>query len=93
MTYVLMGIGIVVGLALGGYGGFRVGSAVVGRRRRFWLIVALLFVVATAILGQALHADAMWLAGLALGVLGGGVTGLKYGSDEQLRSLITPPGR
>ena len=93
MTYVLMGIGLLTGLAVGGLAGFKLGSAVTGRRTRFWIIAIALLVLSTVLLAQALRIDAMWLAGAALGALAGGLTGLKYGWDAELRSLISPPGR
>ena len=93
MTYLLMGVGIVVGLALGGLGGLKVGAVLTNRPVWFWVVVAALFVVAVLLTGQALTTGAMWLAGATLGVLAGGLTGLKYGRDVELRSLLTPPGR
>ncbi len=88
-----MGLGIVIGLAAGGFGGFKAGSALTGRPATFWAVVGLLFAVAVVTMTQALRADALWLAGTALGALAGGLTGLKYGRDVELRSLLTPPGR
>jgi hypothetical protein len=88
-----MGLGIVIGLAAGGFGGFKAGSALTSRPATFWVVVGLLFAVAVVTMTQALRTDALWLAGTALGALAGGLTGLKYGRDVELRSLLTPPGR
>jgi len=93
VTYVLMGLGIVVGLALGGLAGLKAGAALTRRPVWFWTVVGALFVVAILLTGRALSTGAMWLAGSALGGLTGGLTGLKYGRDTELRSLITPRGR
>jgi uncharacterized protein YcfJ len=93
VTYVLMGVGLVAGLAAGGFAGFKVGSRVTGRRARFWLIAVALLVGSTVVLAYALRIDAMWLTGTALGILAGGLTGLKYGWDAELRSLLSPLDR
>jgi hypothetical protein len=93
VTYVLIGLGIVVGLVLGFLAGLKAGAVLMHRPVWFWLGVGVLFVAAVLVTGEALLAGAMWMAGAALGVLTGGLTGLKYGRDAELRSLITPPGR
>ena len=93
MSYVILTFAGLVGLAVGAVAGFKIGSVIGGRRPTFWLLVALLFIVTTVAVAQATRTDALWLAAAALGVLAGGLTGLKYGSDAELRSLVTPRGR
>lgn len=93
VSYVIIVLGAVAGLVLGALGGLKLGMASSGHPARFWIAVALLFTATVVVTGQALIADAMWLAASALGVLAGGLTGLKYGRDAVLRSLVTPPGR
>ncbi len=93
MTYVVLAIAAVVGLAAGLAAGYKAGSALVGRRFWFWASVALLFVVSTAIVGAALLGDRLWLAVAMLGLLTGCLTGMKYGWDTELRTLLNRSGR
>lgn len=88
-----MALGIVAGLAAGGLLGLWAGMRL--SARPVWFVVAIVALFGATVAGMArgLSADALWLAGLSLGLLGGGLTGLKYGRDAELRSLLTPPGR
>jgi hypothetical protein len=83
----------VLGLGLGALGGYRAGSVFSARRARFWTAVALLFALCIGAAAWALARDATWIAGGSVGVLTGGLTGLKYGSDKELRKLLNPRGR
>jgi hypothetical protein len=93
VTYVLIGLGAVVGLGVGLILGLRVGTGLSARPKTFWMVIAALFAASIVVTGLALQAQMVWLAGMALGTLTGGLTGLKYGRDAELRSLVTRRGR
>jgi hypothetical protein len=93
VSYVLVALGALVGFGVGLILGLKTGSVLGERPKTFWVVVAALFVAAVVVAGLALQGEMVWVASMALGVLAGGLTGLKYGRDAVLRSLVTPPGR
>lgn len=93
MTYLVLVVAAVVGVLIGVVPGYKAGSSLAGRRLWFWVSVALVFALAIGVVGVALLAELQWLAVGTLGVLTGMITGMKYGWDSELRSLISRSGR
>jgi MFS family permease len=93
MAYVWMVLAGILGLALGGIVGFKIGERVSGRRTRFWLSIVAVMVVFTVAAWASARWGAMWATVGVLGGLTGSLTGMKYGASEELKSLVTRPGR
>lgn len=77
LLYIAAGV---VGIAVGAFGGFAAGRATRGSRAsRMWMVAAaiLLMGVALASWGQIAQLRPLW--SLAMGLIAGGLTGLKYG--------------
>ena len=69
----------VVGAGAGVWGGFRLGVRYGSPAWRYWLINGGALVVCLSACALGLALGARWFAVLALGVLAGSLTGLKYG--------------
>jgi len=83
-------VGIVLGLALGGLAGFALGERFRGRTRVYWTmnIVAVLGCAALDYVG--LVSGRYWLAYSAVGLMGGMITGLKYGYSDSIAMRSSP---
>lgn len=85
LMLVLTIVGVVAGLLGGGVGGYRLGRGVRGRRRAYWTLNVAV-VLGCAVLdfaGLVLGQDA--LAYSAVGLMGGLITGMKYGYVDSMR--------
>ena len=85
LMLVLTIAGVAAGLLGGGVGGYRLGRGVRGRRRTYWTLNVAV-VLGCAVLdfaGLALGQDA--LAYSAIGLMGGLITGMKYGYVDSMR--------
>lgn len=78
-------VGIMTGVAVGGLAGFWIGGRVRGQRRAYWAlnVVAVLACAAIDFAGLALGRP--WLAYSAVGLMGGLITGMKYGYSDAMR--------
>jgi hypothetical protein len=84
LDFALAFVGIAAGLAVGGLAGFRLGERFRGRRRAYW-VMNVAAVLGCAILDfVGLASGRQWLAYAALGLMGGLITGLKYGHSESI---------
>jgi len=75
---------VLVGLLGGIFGGLKVGELIRGRPRTYWLLngaAVLVFMVLDFI---GLATGQLWLALGAVGLMGGTITGLKYGYNESI---------
>jgi hypothetical protein len=81
LLYIAAGV---VGIAVGAFGGFAAGRATRGSRARLvWTAAAILLIgVALGSWGQIAQLRPMW--SLAMGLIAGGLTGLKYGRGGAL---------
>ncbi len=93
MSYLWLGLGLLIGLALGGLVGFKIGSAWKRFGFRFWAFVVALFAAAVVSIAYGIRSETMLVTGVALGGLTGGLTGLKYGGDEDLKRLLSRSAR
>jgi hypothetical protein len=83
--------GAVAGFAIGVAAGLGVGRAL-GLRSSwaFWLANAGAFAIGVAVAVYGLWLDASWVYLGGVGIVGGGMTGLKYGSGR-VRLLVSGP--
>ncbi len=75
---------VMVGLLGGIFGGLKFGEMVRGRPRTYWLLngAAVLAFMVLDFIGLA--TGQLWLALGAVGLMGGTITGLKYGYNESI---------
>ena len=72
-------VAILAGAALGGLAGWWMGRSVKGDRRGYWLLNAAAVIVCAGLNFAGLMRGLPWLASGAIGLMGGAITGLKYG--------------
>lgn len=75
---------VLVGLLGGILGGLKVGGLVRGRTRVYWTLNAVVVVVCMLLDFAGLVTGQLWLAIGAVGLMGGSITGLKYGYSESI---------
>ncbi len=83
MEALLMVLGGLVGIGVGAGAGFAIGRALESRHAAYFWVTAVLFVAAgvgLAYAGLRNESDAVFVAGV--GLIGGGLTGLKYGAHK-----------
>ena len=88
--------GVIVGLIGGIFGGLKVGESIRGRARMYWGLNALVVLVCMLLDFAGLATGQLWLALGSLGLMGGSITGLKYGYSESIgiwRMIDTWTGR
>jgi len=88
-------VAVLVGLLGGIFGGLKVGARVRGRARVYWALNALVVIVCMLLDFAGLVTGQLWLALGAVGLMGGSITGLKYGYSESIgvwRSMDTLTG-
>jgi len=75
---------VLLGLLGGIFGGLKVGEMIRGRPRTYWLLngAAVLAFMVLDFVGLA--TGQLWLAMGAIGLMGGTITGLKYGYNESI---------
>ena len=84
MSLLFTVVGVVVGLTIGVAGGLRAGEMVRGRPRAYWALNAVAVIVSMLLDFTGLALGQMWLALGAVGLMGGSITGLKYGYSESI---------
>lgn len=84
MSLLFTVIGVVVGLTVGIVGGLRAGEMVRGRPRAYWALNAVAVIVSMLLDFTGLATGQLWLALGAVGLMGGSITGLKYGYSESI---------
>ena len=77
-------VAVLFGLLGGIFGGLKVGGRVRGRARVYWSLNALVVVVCMLLDFAGLVTGQLWLALGAVGLMGGSITGLKYGYSESI---------
>jgi len=84
MQLVAIIVAVLLGLLGGIFGGLKVGEMVRGRPRTYWVLngVAVLMFMVLDFVGLA--TGQLWLAMGAIGLMGGTITGLKYGYNESI---------
>ena len=85
-------VGLAVGLGCGGLAGYRIGASIRGRRRAYWSLNVAVVLGCAALDFAGLVSGVNWLAYLALGLMGGLITGMKYGYVDSMR-VWQEPGR
>lgn len=84
MSLPVIVIAVIVGLLGGIFGGLKVGEAVRGRARAYWMLNGVVVLVSMLLDFVGLVTGNLWLALGAVGLMGGGITGLKYGYSESI---------
>ena len=84
MSLLFTVVGVVVGLTMGVAGGLKAGEMVRGRPRAYWALNAVAVIVSMLLDFTGLALGQMWLAMGAVGLMGGSITGLKYGYSESI---------
>ena len=93
MTGTITVLGVIVGLALGGFAGLRGGRWAEGNATRYWSLNAAAFLGSLLLDLAGLFVHAPWLSYGALGLMAGLITGLKYGHSPTLRVWEPPTPR
>lgn len=94
MLFVLINIvAIIVGLAVGGVAGFWIGSKWREDRRIMWSVAVAAFLAASILNFAGQFSGKEWLAIGALGLMGGIISGVKYGGFPEVRAWDEPPER
>lgn len=75
---------VMLGLLGGIFGGLKVGEMVRGRPRTYWLLNGAAVLVFMVLDFVGLATGQLWLAMGAIGLMGGTITGLKYGYNESI---------
>jgi hypothetical protein len=86
-------LGAVGGLVVGAVLGLWLGDRLKASTAKLLVGVGVLFVACTWAATAGLQSSNPWVVGAAVGALAGGLTGMKYGRDSELRRLISPRGR
>jgi hypothetical protein len=81
---------VAVGLVCGGLAGFWLGSRIRGERRVYWSLNAAAVVGCALLDFVGLVTGRYWLAYSALGLMGGLITGMKYGFVDSIRVWQDP---
>ena len=76
--------GVVVGLTVGIFGGLKVGELIRGRAKLYWALNGVVVLVCMLLDFAGLATGQLWLALGSVGLMGGGITGLKYGYSESI---------
>jgi hypothetical protein len=76
--------GVVAGLGIGIFGGLKVGEMIRGRARTYWILSGVAVLVCMALDFVGLATGQLWLALGSIGLMGGSITGLKYGYSESI---------
>lgn len=84
MSLLVTIVAVVVGLVGGIFGGLKAGELVRGRARAYWALNGVVVVVCMLLDFAGLATGQLWLAVGAIGLMGGGITGLKYGYSESI---------
>ena len=80
MEALLLAVNGLAGLLAGISGGLRWGKSLRDRSEaRYWLANAAVMLGGTLVVFVSFYAGQRWLAGAGIGVMAGGITGLKYG--------------
>lgn len=77
-------VAVLVGLLGGIFGGLKLGEKVRGRAGAYWALNGIVIVVCMLIDFAGLALGYLWLAMGAVGLMGGAITGLKYGYSESI---------
>jgi hypothetical protein len=83
-------VGIVLGLAAGGFAGFALGGRFRGRPRAYWTMNVVAVLGCAALDYAGLASGRYWLAYSAVGLMGGMITGLKYGYSDSIAMRPSP---
>jgi len=83
-------VGLAVGLGCGGLAGYRLGASIRGRRRAYWSLNVAVVLACAALDFAGLVSGVNWLAYSALGLMGGLITGMKYGYVDSIRVWQEP---
>jgi hypothetical protein len=83
-------MGVAAGLAVGGVAGYRIGKHVRGCRRDYWALNAATVLGCAALNYYGLVSGRHWLACAAIGLMGGAITGMKYGYVDSIRVWENP---
>lgn len=75
---------VLLGLLGGILGGLKVGEMIRGRPRTYWLLNGVAVLVFMVLDFVGLATGHLWLALGAVGLMGGTITGLKYGYNESI---------
>jgi hypothetical protein len=81
---------VVGALALGGLVGFRLGKSCGGSRRAYWAMNAAAVICCAALNFAGIIWGMRWLAYGSLGLMGGLITGMKYGYFESASVWLAP---
>lgn len=85
-------VAVLVGLLCGIFGGLNVGSRVRGHAGVYWSLNAVVVIVCMLLDFAGLVTGQLWLALGAVGLMGGSITGLKYGYSESIGVWRTMDG-
>jgi len=91
MTLVTTVLGVALGLALGGFVGLRWGRRFRARRKAYWTLNVAVVLGCAALDLLGLTVGNPVLAYAALGLMGGLITGMKYGYSDGLREWHDSP--
>lgn len=82
----VLGVALAVlgGLVGGTFAGLWIGGKVRGRARLYWVLNGVHVLLCMALNFAGLVTGQVWLSLGALGLMGGGITGLKYGYSESI---------
>ena len=90
MDLIFILVGVVIGLGCGGLAGYRLGTSIRGRHRAYWSLNVAVVLVCASLDFAGLVLGVSWLAYSALGLMGGLITGMKYGYVDSMRVWQEP---